>query len=142
VARGFLAVDAEGFGGLGLTEAARPVLLGEAVVELRRDSVERVGRARAARKRSATLSALTADVEQLDADTEALFDRLRSKRKELADEQGVPPYVIFHDKTLAAMAVHRPLTPESFLQLSGVGQAKLDKYGEAFMAEIRTLLHG
>jgi ATP-dependent DNA helicase RecQ len=55
----------------------------------------------------------------------------------VAQEQGVPPYVIFHDRTLAAMAVHRPLSAEAFLRLGGVGERKLEKYGEVFMAEIR-----
>ena len=81
---------------------------------------------------------MRADAGQLDDPaTEALFERLREKRRELAEQQGVPPYVIFHDRTLAAMAVHRPQTDESFLQLGGVGERKLEKYGEIFMAEIR-----
>ena len=95
------------------------------------------GGKKARKRRAVALDALTADAGELDAATEALFDRLRARRKTLAEEQRVPPYVIFHDKTLAAMAVHRPLTPETFLQLGGVGQAKLDRYGEIFMEEIR-----
>jgi len=136
VARGFLAVDAEGYGGLQLTPEAGPVLRGETTVELRRDVVKRTASRSASRKKAAALSALSSDVEQLDPDTEALFERLRAKRKELADEQGVPPYVIFHDKTLAAMAVHRPTDEEAFLRLSGVGQSKLERYGEMFMAVV------
>jgi ATP-dependent DNA helicase RecQ len=92
---------------------------------------------RAARKRrAAALDALSADVTQLDGDTEALFERLRARRKELADQQGVPPYVIFHDKTLAAMAVHRPATRAAMLRISGVGEAKLERYGKAFLEVI------
>ncbi|MFN2371373.1 MAG: HRDC domain-containing protein, partial [Candidatus Krumholzibacteriia bacterium] len=90
------------------------------------------------KKRSAALDALVADAGQLDDPaTEALFERLRARRRELAEEQGVPPYVIFHDRTLAAMAVHKPLSDEDFLRLGGVGERKLEKYGQAFMAEIR-----
>ena len=140
VARGYLAVDPEGYGGLQLTERARPVLRGDEVVELRRDALERAAVAaggRRSRSRGSGLAALTADVTQLDPATEALYERLRGKRKELAEAQGVPPYVIFHDRTLAAMAVHRPTGEEAFLQLSGVGQAKLERYGEAFMAIVR-----
>ena len=74
---------------------------------------------------------------EVDAATTALFERLRALRRELATEQEVPPYVIFHDRTLAAMAQFRPGTSEEFLQLSGVGESKLAKYGEAFLAEIR-----
>ena len=138
VARGFLAVAPDGYGGLRLTGAAGPILRGEETLELRRDILVGGGGGKKARKRRAVvLDALSADAGELDAATEALFDRLRLRRKTLADEQGVPPYVIFHDKTLAAMAVHRPRTAESLLQLSGVGQAKLDRYGEIFMEEIR-----
>jgi ATP-dependent DNA helicase RecQ len=72
-----------------------------------------------------------------DAATTALFERLRTLRKRLAVEQAVPPYVIFHDKTLALMARRRPLSLEALLGISGVGQAKLEKYGEAFLEEIR-----
>jgi ATP-dependent DNA helicase RecQ len=137
VARGLLALDPEGYGGLRVTEAARGVLKGGESLELRRDLLVGAAPDRAARKRrTAALEALSAEVAQLDGDTEALFERLRAKRKELADGQGVPPYVIFHDKTLAAMAVHRPATREALLRINGVGEAKLERYGEAFLAEI------
>jgi ATP-dependent DNA helicase RecQ len=64
----------------------------------------------------------------------ALFDRLRALRKHLADRQGVPPYVIFHDATLRKMVASRPATLTEFARLPGVGQAKLARYGEAFIA--------
>jgi ATP-dependent DNA helicase RecQ len=67
----------------------------------------------------------------------ALFERLRQKRYELAQARGIPPYVIFHDSTLAAMALHRPANREDLLQLSGVGETKLQRYGETFLAVIR-----
>jgi len=72
-----------------------------------------------------------------DPAAEALFERLRARRRELAEEHGVPPYVIFHDKTLAAMAVHRPGDREQMLRIGGVGLSKLERYGDAFLAEIR-----
>lgn len=138
VARGLLAVDAEGYGGLRLTPEANPVLRGETTVELRRDRLERAATgSRGTRRRAVALDALTADVDQLDHTTEVLFDRLRLRRKELAAEQGVPPYIIFHDRTLAAMALHRPTNPEQFLRLNGVGQTKLERYGDVFLSEIR-----
>lgn len=62
-----------------------------------------------------------------------LFESLRALRKRLASEQGVPPFVIFGDRTLQAMARERPQTEEAFLDLFGVGQNKLEKYGEVFM---------
>ena len=147
VAAGMLAVDPDGYGGLRLTDAAWPVLKGERTMELRRDAVHPAAAkaARSPRKKrgAAALAALRADAGQLDDPaTEALFERLREKRRELAEQQGVPPYVIFHDRTLAAMAVHRPQSADTFLQLGGVGERKLEKYGEIFMAEIRAAAAG
>ncbi len=71
----------------------------------------------------------------LEADP-ALFERLRSLRKRLADEAAVPPYIVFSDATLRDMCVRRPGTEEEFLDVSGVGATKLARYGEAFLAEI------
>jgi len=68
----------------------------------------------------------------------ALFAILRQKRKALADEAGVPPYVIFSDRTLTEMAAYYPQSTESLLKISGVGQAKLEKYGALFLESIRT----
>ena len=67
----------------------------------------------------------------------ALFALLRQKRKELADQAGVPPYVIFSDKTLVEMAAFYPQSPEGMLKVSGVGQVKLRQYGETFQTVIR-----
>ena len=69
------------------------------------------------------------------ADSE-LFERLRALRKRTADEHGLPPYVVFHDATLREMAARRPLTLNEFGELHGVGQAKLARYGEQFIAAI------
>ena len=92
----------------------------------------------AARRKAKAPAALIADPDiEVDAATTALFERLRAVRLELATEQGVPPYVIFHDRTLAAMAHHRPGSREEFLRLSGVGETKLERYGERFLTEIR-----
>ena len=68
---------------------------------------------------------------------EALYLALKGLRKRLADERGVPAYVVFTDATLQAMARFRPTTAEHFLALSGVGLKKLEQYGEAFLTEIR-----
>ena len=65
-----------------------------------------------------------------------LFDRLRALRKQLADDAGIPPYVVFHDATLRAMAERRPLELDQFANIPGVGQAKLARYGERFVAAI------
>lgn len=67
-----------------------------------------------------------------------LFERLRALRREIAQEAGVPPFVVFSDKSLHDMVSIRPLTEEAFLQVNGVGRTKLERYGEAFMSEIKT----
>jgi len=69
-----------------------------------------------------------------------LFDALRTCRRELAQDAGVPPYVIFHDSTLREMAEQRPATIHELGMVSGVGQKKLDAYGDAFLAAIRPYL--
>ena len=68
---------------------------------------------------------------------QALFDRLRALRKRLADENGLPPYIVFHDATLREMVERRPLTLDEFASLPGVGQAKLARYGDQFIAAMR-----
>ena len=70
-----------------------------------------------------------------EADPE-LFERLRTLRKRLADEAGVPPYIVFSDATLRDMCAKRPATEDEFLDVSGVGATKLARYGEAFLAEL------
>ncbi|HEY5997480.1 MAG TPA: HRDC domain-containing protein, partial [Candidatus Deferrimicrobiaceae bacterium] len=67
---------------------------------------------------------------------QSLFERLRALRKRLADEQGVPAFVVFGDRSLLDMAARRPATPGQFLEVHGVGRAKLERYGEAFLAAI------
>jgi ATP-dependent DNA helicase RecQ len=131
VAGGLLRVDVAGHGGLALTEACRAVLRGEQTISLRRDAVAKKAASRS--RRGTQRLAATAD--------EALFQALRTLRLELARGQGVPPYVIFHDTTLLDMARDRPGSLEELSQFSGVGQAKLDKYGEAFL-EVISLFEG
>jgi ATP-dependent DNA helicase RecQ len=70
------------------------------------------------------------------ADHDSLFEQLRALRKRLADQAGVPPYVVFHDATLREMATHKPTTLAAFANIPGVGQAKLSRYGEVFIAAI------
>ena len=121
---GYLRQDLAAYSVLKLTPTATPVLRGERRVEL---AVTREGRRVAAAKRAR----VTADGLAVN---EALFDQLRTLRRRLADEQGVPAYVVFSDATLVAMAAHRPTTPEGLLRVSGVGPVKLARYGEAFLA--------
>jgi len=121
-AAGFVAVDSE-HGGLRLTEEARPVLRGERRITLRRDRTQR-----AARRAKAA-----ADMGEAAA---SLFDRLRATRAVIAKAQGVPPYVVFHDATLRAIAEARPATLEAMASLPGIGKAKLDRYGAQFLSVV------
>jgi ATP-dependent DNA helicase RecQ len=122
IARGLLAVDLEGHGALRLTERCRQVLRGEETVMLRRDSTP-AKTSRSRRKGGAAVA--TAE--------QALWDALRGKRRELAEEQGVAPYMIFHDATLMEMMAARPATLAALAEVSGVGARKLEAYGEAFL---------
>ncbi|HNN66590.1 MAG TPA: RQC domain-containing protein, partial [Pseudomonadales bacterium] len=124
-ARGLVSVEIDGHGGLRLTEAARPVLRGEQRLFLREENT-----ARERRRRKGSAAPLLASAEQ------ALFEALRAERRRLADAHGVPAYVIFHDATLAQMAAERPRTLADLAQINGVGAAKLERYGEAFLAVI------
>ena len=124
VGRGYLSVDLQGFGALKLQEKCRPLLRGECEIALRLDQKQKVAKRQ-------TKTPLPDDINV------GLWEALRDCRRELAEEQGVPPYVIFHDSTLVEMCSVVPKTLEDFSKLSGVGERKLMKYGEAFLAAIR-----
>ena len=128
ISRGLLTVDLEGHGALRLTDACRPVLRGEERLMLRRDI--RPEKAKKTIKR--TTAAFARDVDN------RLWEALRARRREIAVAQGVPPYVVFHDATLAEMVEHRPRSLEQFAQISGVGTRKLEAYGEDFIQVIKT----
>ena len=132
VANGYLRADPEGYGALQLTEQCRPLLKGEHKVELRKDPVVKTssGRSSGGRSGSAVKDQVT---------DHAGWEALRACRKELADKQGVPPYVIFHDTTLFDMLERKPKTLDELAGVSGVGAAKLEKYGEIFLAAIAGL---
>ena len=123
VARGFLSVDLERFGALRLEEKCRPLLRGEQDIELRRDTPQ-------SKAKRTTKTRLSADIDV------ALWEALRECRREMAEEQGVPPYVIFHDRTLQELCVSLPQTLSQFSEIGGVGERKLGKYGAIFLAVI------
>ena len=129
VARGLLSVEIEKYGSILLTDASWPVLRGEAEVHMRMD----VRPAAATRKRKAREAPPPPDPATWD---EALWEALRTRRTELARAQSVPPYVIFHDSTLREMVARRPCSREGFAELTGVGETKLDRYGDDFLAVI------
>ena len=130
--RGYLAQDIARYSALRLTEASRPLLHGEETVIMATPRVRvptKKQRLRAARSgRAAELAGLPVD--------EALYEELRALRKRLADAQNVPAYVVFSDATLAEMAARRPATSAELLDVNGVGQTKLERYGDAFLAVI------
>jgi ATP-dependent DNA helicase RecQ len=132
VARALLARDAlraDDYGGLSFGPGARPILKGEEKVALvvppKRERRQRRGRGGAGEGAWA-------------AGDDPLFEALRARRRELAAEASVPPYVIFHDSTLREMAAAKPASLRALSEVSGVGAAKLERYGEAFVEVIKT----
>ena len=144
VAAGFINVDMEAYGGLKLTETARPVLRGEQEVWLRRDADPAIHKARRKAQRSERNAQRNAKSREpfSGANDDPLWLALKAKRTELAREQGVPPYVIFHDSTLLEILKHRPGNLDEMGRISGVGQAKLAKYGDAFVQVVEGAENG
>ncbi len=120
-------VDLAGHGGLSIAPAGRDFLRDRPALMLRVPGTPRLRRQKTARE--AARSAVT------EADN-ALFQALRQKRMEIARAQNVPPYVIFHDRTLIALAAARPASRAEMANVPGVGEAKLDRYGPAFLTVI------
>ncbi|GBG12694.1 ATP-dependent DNA helicase RecQ [Novimethylophilus kurashikiensis] len=127
VAAGYLETDMEAYGGLKLLDAARPVLKGEQAVWLRHDPEPERRKATKAERASRAREAFAG------ANDDPLWLALKGKRLELAREQGVPPYVIFHDSTLLEILNNKPQTLAELGRISGIGQAKLSRYGDAFL---------
>jgi ATP-dependent DNA helicase RecQ len=123
VAAGLAEVDVEGYGGLRLTQASRPVLRGEHPVRLRRDPQHKAG----GERRSAQAQVPT------DPEAQALWERLRQRRRELASAQQVAPYMIFGDAALREMLCYRPRNRDEFSRISGVGAVKLERFAEEFL---------
>ena len=116
----------DGYSVLSLNAASWEVLRGERKVH--------IAEAPAPSRRKSDTSGAADDVHVAD---QPLFDKLRALRKKLADQSGVPPYVIFHDATLREMVRRAPASLEEFATIPGVGQAKLARYGQLFTDEIR-----
>ena len=124
IALGFINVEAESHGSLKLTEKCRPVLRGEQTLALRKQSKE---------EQLVTEKKKKSPVRPQD---EPLWDALRALRTQLAEDSGVPPYVIFHDATLQEMVKKRPSAISDMRYISGVGDQKIKRYGKLFLAEI------
>lgn len=127
IVRGLVYADAERYGALKLQQTARALLRGELQLRLREDVAE----ARPARTKRIRQGAATAIVDA------GLWEALRACRRTLADEQGIAPYMVFHDATLRQMAAEQPANDHALLAISGVGGFKLNKYGAAFLAVIQ-----
>ena len=125
--RGYLIQDIASFSVLKLTPNALRLLRAEETLELAKPRVqEKVKK----KKRK------SGPVEDLSEDDQRLFETLREVRKQLAAEQGVPPYVIFGDVALVEMSRERPSNEDEFLEINGVGQVKLERHGAVFLEAI------
>lgn len=135
VAAGYLSVDVSGYGGLLFTDQSRALLKGERAIFFREDtsladpeSLSAAGRGRR-RKRGSRAQTRSGS---------PLFEALKELRLRLSKEHRVPPYIIFHDATLQAMAEAKPQTLAEMREVSGVGDAKLARYGEQFLAVVKS----
>jgi ATP-dependent DNA helicase RecQ len=120
-------VDLAGHGGLSIAAAGRDFLRDRPTLMLREPKAPRARRGRIARTQA------QAAIAGADHD---LFQKLREKRMEIARAQNVPPYVIFHDRTLIELAAAKPSSRAEMANVPGVGEAKLDRYGPAFLSVI------
>ena len=135
VAAGYLNADIALYGGLKLVDdMALPILRGEKEVWLRQDA------GKTKKQIAKGISYKKSNHEVASSAEEKLFNALKAQRTELSREQGVPPYVIFHDSTLLEMMKMAPTTLAQFQRLNGVGQAKLEKYGQQFIQVIKSSL--
>ena len=128
LAKGFLISDPAGHGGLqlGADPLVRPLLRGEESLALRLPAPRQERR----QKRGAAAVAEQTPVAEADAD---LLKLLKDWRRQQAQSQAVPPYVVFHDRTLLEIASSRPMDLESLASISGVGKAKLSRYGDELL---------
>ena len=126
VANAYVEVDFE-YGAFKLTEKCRPILRGEQTIKLRKDIAPEKGRRSKAKSKV-----------QIADKNNQLWEALRAKRREMADAQDVPPFVIFHDATLMAMMDEKPANLQQMSYISGVGEKKLELYGDKFLEVIQS----
>lgn len=136
-AQGVVGMDMSEYGRWTITEKGMTVLRGQSAVSLRKDSLDQAGgsgRSGGKARKSAPSRAVAAE---LDTQGQELFERLKDLRRRLAQERSVPAYVVFPDRSLLEMAAHRPQDRAGLSRLHGVGAAKLEQYGAAFLEVIR-----
>ncbi len=136
LAAGLLEADAEGYGTLRLTAASRSVLSGGQLVKLREDARPERGSRRRRDSKLITGDKSSGGSLGIEAYEQPMWDELRALRTQLARQHGVPPYVVFHDATLLAMLRALPANEDELATISGVGEAKLKRYGRDFLAVI------
>ncbi len=129
VASGFLEIDVGGYGGLLVTDRGRELADGGATFMMRPEPQRK--------KAAKTTTKASPAPAVLDDGDKALFDALKRLRRDIAHARGVPPYVVFHDRTLQELAQIRPTTREAFGRIHGVGAAKLENFAEPFLELIR-----
>lgn len=127
VAMDFLRVDVAGHGGIKITESGRDFLREKTLIQMRKYS----GKTKEKSVSKAKMSKISLELESEEENE--LFAKLKAKRLEIAKEQKVPPYLVFHDKTLFEMIKVKPKSLEDMKQISGVGEAKIKSYGELFL---------
>jgi ATP-dependent DNA helicase RecQ len=132
VARGYLNVNFD-YGQLSLSDSSRGILRGEESLMLREDTLQ----AQSSMGGKKSKSKYKSESVVINDDNIELWEALRTCRKHLASEQGIPPFMIFHDATLKDMLDNKPTSLASFGNISGVGQMKLDKYGAEFLAVLK-----
>jgi ATP-dependent DNA helicase RecQ len=130
LARGLLTVEGD-YGTLALTDSSKAVLAGQRQVLLRREPERPARAARSAR--SAKAAGPAGQAAELTETAAAVFERLRAWRAGAARDQGVPAYVIFHDATLRQIAAESPATLTDLGTISGIGEAKLARYGQQIL---------
>jgi ATP-dependent DNA helicase RecQ len=131
VHQGYLSQDVGNYSVLKLTDAASPLLRGEKRFEMARPRV----------RKTPEVKRKTIRREEPDYDI-GLFELLRTMRKDIADRAGVPPFVIFHDRTLVELAAHRPESLDNLMEIHGVGKSKCEKYGNEILETIRRFSEG
>jgi ATP-dependent DNA helicase RecQ len=136
VSGGYLETDIEAYGGIKLTEASRPVLRNETEVWLRRDEDSSKHKSSKAERGARVKEGYA------EANDDPLWHALKAKRTELAKDQGVPPYVIFHDSTLLEILTQKPGSLTEMGNISGIGQAKLARYGDDFLQVLEDFANG
>ena len=127
VTQGFLTVDWEAHGAVRLNESCRAILRGGQSLFLRQDAKPKAKITKESRGSAVGLAA---------PPDEKLFQALRALRRRLADEQNVPPYIILHDAALMEMVQHRPRNRNELSQIAGIGERKLELYGDQFLSVI------